>query len=65
MKLVTLAPNMDGAMVFIREVHDEVCISLGHTGAGYDCSAQAMKLGAIILPIFITPCRLWRTENRD
>lgn len=45
-KLVTLAPNMDGAMEFIREVHDEVCISLGHTGAGYDCSAQAMKLGA-------------------
>lgn len=27
-KLVTLAPNVDGAMEFIDEVHNEVCISL-------------------------------------
>ncbi len=45
-KLVTLAPNMDGAMDFIREAHDEVCISLGHTGTDYDCAAEAMRLGA-------------------
>lgn len=45
-KLVTLAPNVDGAMEFIKEVHDEVTISLGHTSAGYDCCAEALKLGA-------------------
>ncbi len=27
-KLVTLAPNVDGAMEFIDEVHNEVCIPL-------------------------------------
>ena len=41
-RLVTLAPNMDGAEEFIKEV----CISLGHTAADYDCASRAMKLGA-------------------
>lgn len=45
-KLVTLAPNVDGAMEFIDEVHDETCISLGHTGADYETSVEAMKRGA-------------------
>ena len=45
-RLVTLAPNMDGAESFIKEMHDEVCISLGHTSADYDCAVKAMKLGA-------------------
>lgn len=45
-RLVTLAPNMDGAEEFIKEMHKEVCISLGHTAADYDCAAKAMKLGA-------------------
>ena len=45
-KLVTLAPNVDGAMDFIRELHGEVCISLGHTAADYDCCAEALALGA-------------------
>ena len=45
-RLVTLAPNMDGAEEFIKEMHEEVCISLGHTAADYDCAANAMKLGA-------------------
>ena len=44
--LVTLAPNMDGAEEFIKEMHEEVCISLGHTAADYDCASRAMKLGA-------------------
>ena len=42
-KLVTLAPNMEGAEEFIRELHNEVVISIGHTAAGYDCAAEAMK----------------------
>ena len=45
-RLVTLAPNMDGAEEFIKEMHEEVCISLGHTAADYDCASGAMKLGA-------------------
>lgn len=45
-KLVTLAPNVEGAMEFIDAVHDEVCISLGHTGADYETSAEAIRRGA-------------------
>ena len=45
-KLVTLAPNTEGAMEFIDEVHKEVCISLGHTGADYETSSEAMRRGA-------------------
>lgn len=46
-KLVTIAPNMDGADKFIRELKDEVVISLGHTSADYDCAARAMTNGAL------------------
>lgn len=45
-KLVTLAPNTEGAMDFIDEAHDEVCISLGHTGADYETAKEAMQRGA-------------------
>lgn len=45
-KLVTLAPNTEGAMDFIDQVHKEVYISLGHTGADYVTAAEAMKRGA-------------------
>lgn len=46
-KLVTLAPNVDGAEEFIKECKDEVYISLGHTNAGYDCAKKAMEAGAL------------------
>lgn len=45
-KLVTLAPNVDGAMEFIDEVHAETYISLGHTAANYTTAFEAMKRGA-------------------
>lgn len=45
-KLVTLAPDVEGAMEFIDEMHDETCISLGHTSADYDTASEAMKRGA-------------------
>lgn len=45
-KIVTVAPNMEGAEAFIREFKDEVVISVGHTGADYDCAARAMQEGA-------------------
>ena len=46
-KLVTLAPNMEGADEFIRELKDEVVISIGHTNADYDCASKAMEEGAL------------------
>lgn len=45
-KLVTLAPNVEGAFDFIQELKDEVVISIGHTSANYDCAKKAMELGA-------------------
>lgn len=45
-KLVTLAPNAEGAMEFIDAVHEEVTVSLGHTGADFEVAAEAMKRGA-------------------
>lgn len=44
--LVTLAPNAEGAMEFIKELHGEVSISLGHTGADYDTAKAALEAGA-------------------
>lgn len=45
-RLITLAPNASGASDFIKEMRDEVCISLGHTGADYTCASKAMEMGA-------------------
>lgn len=45
-KLVTLAPNVDKAFDFIKELKDEVVISIGHTTADYDCAKKAMEAGA-------------------
>lgn len=45
-RLITVAPNVDGAMEFIDEMHDKVCISLGHTSADYETAAEAMRRGA-------------------
>ena len=45
-RLVTLAPNMPGSLEFIKEVSDEVMVSIGHTTADYDTALTAMKAGA-------------------
>lgn len=45
-KVITLAPEEDGAMDFIRKMHDEVHISLGHTCADYEISKEAFAAGA-------------------
>ena len=45
-RLVTLAPNMPGSLEFIKEVSDEVMVSIGHTTADYDTALAAMKAGA-------------------
>lgn len=46
MKLVSVAPELDGAMDFIKAVSDKVAISLAHTTAGYDIAKEAFDNGA-------------------
>ncbi len=45
-RLITIAPEMEGSMDFIRELHDEVNISLGHSSADYDIATEAFAAGA-------------------
>lgn len=45
-RLVTLAPGQKGDLEFIRALRDEVTISLGHSGAGYDAAKAALNAGA-------------------
>jgi N-acetylglucosamine-6-phosphate deacetylase len=45
-KLVDVAPELEGAMEFISEVKDEVVISLAHTTADYDTALEAYRIGA-------------------
>lgn len=45
-KLVSIAPELEGAMEFIEKKQDEVIISLGHTDADYDTSLLAFNKGA-------------------
>lgn len=45
-KLVSIAPELPGAMECIRECAGEVQFSVAHTQADYETALQAMKLGA-------------------
>ena len=45
-RLVTLAPETDGAVEFIKRAKDEVNISLGHTESDYDTAKAALDAGA-------------------
>lgn len=45
-RLVTLAPNVPGAMELIDALKDETTISLGHTAADYDTARKALDAGA-------------------
>jgi N-acetylglucosamine-6-phosphate deacetylase len=45
-KLVDIAPEEPGAMDFIREVKDEVIVSIAHTTADYDTAKEALSIGA-------------------
>lgn len=45
-KLCTIAPEVDGAMEFIKEMKDEINFSVGHTMAGFDDADAAFKEGA-------------------
>lgn len=45
-RLVTVAPELAGATEFIRELENEVTVSLGHTSADYDQAAAGFEAGA-------------------
>ena len=45
-KLVSVAPELPGAMEFIETVADQVTVSLAHTTADYDTAAEALRRGA-------------------
>lgn len=45
-RLVTVAPETEGAMEFIRKVSPVCTVSLGHTEADYDTAMEAYKNGA-------------------
>ncbi len=44
--LITLAPELPGAMDFIREASKICTVSIGHTEADYDTAMQAFEAGA-------------------
>ncbi len=45
-KLVTIAPEEEGAMEFIRDIKKEVIVSIGHTKADYNTALAAFENGA-------------------
>ena len=45
-KIVTIAPEEEGAMEFISQVKDEVSVSIAHTTADYDTAMEALRRGA-------------------
>ena len=45
-KLVSVAPEEPGALEFIKEVADEVTVSIAHTTADYDTAMAAYAAGA-------------------
>jgi len=45
-KLISVAPEVEGAMAFISEVKGEAVLSIAHTTADYDTSSQALHSGA-------------------
>lgn len=45
-KLVDIAPEIEGAFDFIKELNNQVVISLAHTAADYDTAKKAFRLGA-------------------
>ena len=45
-RLITMAPEVEGSMPFIREVSKVCTISIGHTIADYDTAMEAFKNGA-------------------
>jgi N-acetylglucosamine-6-phosphate deacetylase len=45
-KMVTIAPEVEGSMEFIKQAKDLCVVSLGHTDTTYDIAMEAIKNGA-------------------
>lgn len=45
-RMVTIAPEVEGAMEWIRALSDRCVISLGHSAASYECACEAYRVGA-------------------
>lgn len=45
-KMVTIAPEVEGSMEFIKEAKDLCVVSMGHTDTTYDIAMEAIKNGA-------------------
>jgi N-acetylglucosamine-6-phosphate deacetylase len=45
-KIITIAPEVEGALEFIEQMHDKVVISMGHSIADYDQAKAAIEAGA-------------------
>lgn len=45
-RLVTIAPNLKGALKLIEEIREKTVVSLGHTGADYETARAAFQAGA-------------------
>lgn len=45
-KLITVAPELEGALDFITQASKEMVVSLGHTAADYDTARAAIDAGA-------------------
>ncbi len=45
-RFVTVAPELEGSMKFIRRAHGDCTVSLGHTAADYDTATEAFNNGA-------------------
>lgn len=45
-KLVAIAPELEGAMEFIKELKNDVTLSIAHTCANYDTALTAFNVGA-------------------
>lgn len=46
LKIIDIAPELDGAIDFIREYSSRYVISLAHTNADYDTACEAFEAGA-------------------
>lgn len=45
-KLVSVAPELEGAIAFVREAAKKVTVSVAHTTANYDTALEAFRAGA-------------------
>ncbi|MDF1617382.1 N-acetylglucosamine-6-phosphate deacetylase [Petrocella sp. FN5] len=45
-KVITMAPELEGSKAFIEALSSDINISLGHTGATYEQAREAIKSGA-------------------